>query len=100
MEYRRPDPCIYAHDGEDQEVGLHRMVRGHPSSNEESTPQMHEEVHQGECHRGRLLHAQETPEGPFPVILVDLCSTPDSFVCNEMHATIFTIIEAGPSRET
>lgn len=32
---------------------------------------MREEVEQTEQHRGRLLHAQESPKRPFPVVLED-----------------------------
>lgn len=75
------------------------MTRGYLSADLAGTLQMKPHVPEGKRDRGRLLHAEEAPEGPFPVVLLDILTKTDSLVGQHVHALVFTVVCARPTRQ-
>jgi len=75
------------------------MTRGYFSADLASTLQMKPHVPEGARNRGRFLHSEEAPERPFAVVLLDILTEPDSAVCQHVHALVFTVVCACPTRQ-
>lgn len=60
---------------------------------------MRPHVPKREHDRCGFLHAHETPKGPFSVVLLDILGRLDCIICQHVHAVVFTIVDACPTRE-
>ena len=94
-----PDPCIDAQVGPSEIEGLHRVCGMHAAAHPIQTEDMHEQIGDGEHDRRGLLHTGETPERPFAIILFHPHTTLQRKVGEHVHACVFAVIRARPSRE-
>lgn len=60
---------------------------------------MRPHVPEGERDRGSFLHAEEAPKRPFPVVLLNILTEADSLVRQHVHALVFTVVCARPTRQ-
>ena len=61
---------------------------------------MEQQVEEGERDRRWFLHARESPERPFAVVLLHRSVVDDRVVGYHVHAAIFAVVCARPLRET
>ena len=60
---------------------------------------MNPHVPEGERDGSRFLHAEETPERPLPMVLLNILTKCNSLVCEHVHALIFAVVGARPARQ-
>ena len=100
VEDRRPDPSVDTDNGECKIIPSHGVLSGNTLSDLLGAPHMKQQVQERKRDRRWLLHACEAPERPLAVILMYPLAFLDCYIGYEVHALVFAIVSAGPTRET
>lgn len=76
-------------------------MRGvHAAAEPVDSEDVHEQVRERERDRSRLLHARETPERPFAVVLLCADTALRCEIRQRVHADVLAVVCARPERET
>lgn len=73
------------------------MSIGYTSLNLNRAPHMEQQVEEGERDRRWFLHARESPERPFAVILEDLLLLSHGNIGDEMHTVVAAVVVTRPA---